>query len=87
LLERDICAPPGHKRLDKLQPLNVQQVYSEMRARGLSARVIRHSHSALHNALKQACKWGQIARNPSDLVELPKVPYKERHLLSQAEAA
>lgn len=86
LLERYIRSPLGQRRLDKLQPLDIQKVYGEMQARGLSARVVRHTHSALHNALKQACKWGLIARNPSDLVELPKVPHKERRVLSPDEA-
>lgn len=57
-----------------------------MQARGLSARIVRHTHSALHNALKQAVKWGLLSRNPSDLVELPKVPHKERRVLSPDEA-
>jgi integrase len=86
LLRRYVSEPLGHKRLNKLQPLDIQRVYGGMLARGLSARVIRHTHSALHNALKQAMKWGLIARNPSDLVELPKVPHKERRVLSPDEA-
>ena len=86
LLKRYIRQPLGHKRLDKLQPLDIQTVYGEMQAHGLSARVVRHAHSALHNALKQAVKWGLLSRNPSDLVELPKVPHKERRVLSPDEA-
>lgn len=86
LLERYIRSPLGQRHLDKLQPLDIQKVYGEMQARGLSARVVRHTHSALHNALKQACKWGLIARNPSDLVDLPKVPHTERRVLSPNEA-
>jgi integrase len=86
LLERYIRKSLGQKRLDKLQPLDIQATYSEMLRRGLSARVVRHTHSVLHNALKQAVKWGILARNPSDLVDLPKVPYKERRVLSPAEA-
>lgn len=39
-----------------------------------------------HNALKQAVKWGLLSRNPSDLVELPKVTHKERRVLSPDEA-
>ncbi len=58
----------------------------QMQARGLSATVVRHTHSALHNALKQAVKWGLLSRNPSDFVELPKVAHKERRVLSPAEA-
>jgi integrase len=87
LFERYIREPLGHKRLDKLHPMDIHKVYGEMLARGLSARVVRHTHSALHNALKQACKWGMIARNPSDLAELPKVPHVERRVLSPDEAA
>ena len=86
LLDRNIRGQIGGKRLDNLTPLEIQKVYGEMQARGLSARVVRHAHSALHNALKQAVKWGMIARNPSDLVELPKVPHKERRVLSPDEA-
>lgn len=86
LLKRYLREPLGHKRLSKLQPLDIQRVYGGMLARGLSARVIRHTHSALHSALRQAVKWGIIARNPSDLVELPKVPHKESRVLSPGEA-
>jgi integrase len=86
LLERYIHAPLGSKRLDSLKPLDVQDVYGEMLARGLSARVVRHTHSALRNALKQAVKWGMLSRNPAELVELPKVPHKERRVLALAEA-
>lgn len=86
LMDRYIRKSIGRKRLDQLQALDIQIVYSEMLGRGLSARVVRHTHSALHNALKQAVKWGMITRNPSDLVELPKVPYKERRGLSPDEA-
>jgi integrase len=87
LLERYIRAGLGHKQLDKVHPLDIQKIYGEMQARGLSARVVRHTHSALHNALKQAVKWGLLSRNPSGLVELPKVPHKERRVLSPEEAA
>lgn len=86
LLDRYIRASLGHKQLDKLQPLDIQRVYGEIQARGLSARIVRHAHSALHNALRQAVKWGLLSRNPSDLVELPKVPHKERRVLSPDEA-
>lgn len=86
LLERYIRGPLGHKKLDKIRPLDIQRVYGEIQVRGLSARVVRHTHSALHNALKQAVKWGMIIRNPSDLVELPKVPHKEMRVLSPDES-
>lgn len=87
LLDRYIRASLGHMRLDKLQPLDIQKVYGEMLTRGLSARIVRHAHSTLHNALKQAVRWNLLVRNPSDLVELPKVAHTERRVLSPTEAA
>jgi integrase len=86
LLERYIRKPLVYKRLDKVQALDVQKVYGEMQERGLSARIVRHTNSVLHNALKQAVKWGLLFRNPTDLVELPKVPHKERRVLFPDEA-
>ncbi|MBI3649625.1 MAG: site-specific integrase [Acidobacteria bacterium] len=86
LLRRYILEPLGIKRLDSLKALDIQRVYGDMQMRGLSARIIRHTQSALHNALKQAVKWGMLSRNPSEYVELPKVPHKERRVLSPNEA-
>lgn len=57
-----------------------------MLQRGLSARSVKHAHSVIHNALRQAVKMGMISRNPADFVELPKVPHKERRVLSPEEA-
>jgi integrase len=87
ILDRYIVPPLGHQRLDRIQPLDIQEVYGQMQANGLSARVVRHTHAALHNALKQAVKWGLLSQNPSDFVELPKVPHKEHRVLSPEEAA
>jgi|SRR5215213_6948590 len=86
ILERYIWPSLGSQRLDKLHPLDIQKVYGYMLSRGLSARVVRHTHAVLHNALRQAVKWGILLRNPSDLVELPKVPHVERRVLSVEEA-
>jgi integrase len=85
-VERYISPSLGSQRLDKLQPLDIQKAYGDMLSRGLSARVVRHTHAVLHNALKQAVKWGILSRNPSDLVELPKVPHVERRVLSVEES-
>lgn len=86
LLKRYVCPSIGEKRLEALQPLDIQTIYGEMQKRGLSARIVRHTHSALHNALKQAVKWNILQRNPAEFVELPKIPHKERRVLTAAEA-
>ena len=86
LLERYVRKPLGMKRLDKLQALDIQKVYAGMLQRGLSAQSVKHAHSVIHNALRQAVKMGMLMRNPADLVELPKVPHTERRVLSPEEA-
>jgi integrase len=39
----------------------------------------------LHNALKQAVKWNLLQKNVAEYCELPKVPHKERRVLSELE--
>jgi integrase len=41
LLERYVRPAIGNKKLSKVQPLDVQALYSEMQGRGLSPRVVR----------------------------------------------
>ncbi len=76
----------GYKKLEKLHVLDLQKVYGEMLARGLSPLTVRHAHSVLRCALKQAVRWNLLPRNPAELVELPRVPRKERRVLSAEEA-
>ena len=76
----------GIKKLDKLNIMDIQKVYAGMLNRGLSAQTVKHAHSVLNCALKQAIKWNLLSRNPAEFVELPKVPRKERRVLSAEEA-
>lgn len=86
LLERYVRPVMGHKKLSKVQPLDIQALYSEMQGRGLSPRVVRYTHAILNSALKQAVKWGLLMRNPASLVELPKQTRKEMQALSPEQA-
>jgi integrase len=86
LMERYVRKPLGLKRLDRLQPLDIQKVYAGMLQRGLSGRTVRHVHSALHNALRQAVRWRMLSHNPAELVDLPKAQHTERRVLSPEEA-
>lgn len=87
LLRRYILPKLGAKKLSNLKAIEIQHIYAEMQERGLSAQIVRHTHSALRNALKQALRWGMLTRNVADLVELPKVPRAERRVLSPEEAS
>lgn len=87
LLERHVQPELGNRKLPDVRPLHIQKLYSDMQARGLSARTVRYLHAVLSSALKQAVRWGMLARNPAELVELPRQARKEMHALSPAEAA
>lgn len=75
----------GHRWLDKVSPVDIQKVYGEIIARGLSPQTLRDGHRVLSCALKQAVKWNLLSRNPADYVELPKVVRKERRVLNAEE--
>jgi integrase len=86
LYKRYFSEPLGHKQLEKLNVLDIQRVYGGMLSRGLSPVTVRHAHSVLNCALKQAVRWNILQRNPAELVELPKAMRKERRVLSAEEA-
>jgi integrase len=39
---------------------------------GLSPRTVRYIHTIIHRALKDAVRWGRLARNPADAADPPK---------------
>lgn len=85
-LDRYIRKPLGQKRLESLQAMDIQKAYAAIQARGLSATVVRNTHSALRNALKQAVRWNIVQKNAAEFVQLPKVPHVERRVLTPEES-
>jgi integrase len=77
----------GAKRLCDLQGYDVQKLYNELTASGLSPRTVRYAHAILTSALKQAVKWQMIIRNPCENCDLPKKEKKEMKHLSREETA
>jgi integrase len=45
---------------------------------GLSPRTVRYIHTIIHRALKDAVKWGRLARNPADAADPPKAAAASR---------
>lgn len=86
LLHKYIREPLGSQKLENLKTLDIQRVYADMLAKGLSARTVRHAHTTLHNVLKQAVKWNLLQKNVTEFCELPKTTRKEIRVLSPIEA-
>lgn len=61
----------GHIRLINLRPDHVQAFYTKKLNEGLAKRTVQYMHAILHKALDQAMRWGMVARNVTDLVDVP----------------
>jgi integrase len=62
----------GNLRLAKLTPGDVQRLYADRLAAGLSPTSVHHIHAILHRALDQAVRWGLLLRNVTDAVDPPR---------------
>ena len=58
----------GDTKLHKLNPAQVQALYRRKLDSGLSSRTVQYIHVTLHNALKQAVRWGLAESNVTEAV-------------------
>lgn len=84
-LGRHVLPRIGSLPLQKVQPLHLQRIYSEMLKEGLSPRMCRLTHTIIHNAFKQAHRWELIARNPAEAADPPKGGTFKAHVWSGEE--
>jgi integrase len=75
----------GHIRLQDLRPDHIQTLYTRKTEDGLAPRSVRALHQVLHRALSVAIKWGLLARNPSNGVDLPRIKPGEVRVLDPNE--
>lgn len=78
IAKKHIIPQLGHILLTKLQPMHIQEYYSNRlqegrrdKSGGLSPTTVRKHHALLREALEHALKWQKIHRNPADLTEPP----------------
>lgn len=62
----------GNIPLTQLRPEHLQKHYTLKLNDGLSPRSVRYHHVVLHKALQTAIKWGLVARNVADGVDVPR---------------
>jgi hypothetical protein len=67
----------GDVALDRLRPVDVDNLYSVWRAGGMAESTVRRMHAILHSALTQAVRWDLIVSNPADRIVPPR-PRKAR---------
>ena len=76
----------GRKKLKTLGAQDVAGFYRRKLDNGCTPASVRKMHETLHKALKQAVRWGYMARNPAEDVDPPKAHAEEVHPLTQDEA-
>ena len=85
-VENHIIPRIGTIKLNRLQPKDIQKMYADLLAAGLSGTSVRYVHNNLHKALGAAVKAQVIPRNPADLVDPPKVDHHEAAVLTPEQA-
>ena len=86
----------GDKQISLLSQQDIQRMYRRLKTEGrihehpemdhqLSDSMVRHIHSTLHAALKDAVQAHVIPRNPTEGTTAPKPNYKSKRILTRAE--
>ena len=86
----------GDKQISLISQQDIQRMYRRLKTEGrihehpemdhqLSDSMVRHIHSTLHAALKDAVQAHVIPRNPTEGTTAPKPNYKPKRILTRAE--
>ena len=86
----------GDKQISLLSQQDIQRMHRRLKTEGrihehpemghqLSDSMVRHIHSTLHAALKDAVQAHVIPRNPTEGTTAPKPNYKPKRILTRAE--
>jgi integrase len=77
----------GDVPLAQVKPEHIQKQYTLKLDHGLSPRSVRYRHVVLHKALQTATKWGLVARNVADGVDVPRARQTEMQTWDEYEVA
>jgi integrase len=85
-MRNHVCPALGRTKLAALAPAHVQSLYRAKLDEGLSPKTVKHIHTTLHRALKQAVRWGLVPRNVVAEADPPRVRTPEMRPLSPVQA-
>ena len=86
LVRLHVCPTLGSTKLSALTPAHVQALYRAKLDEGLAPKSVKHCHTTLHRALKQAVRWGLVPRNAAAEADPPRVRTPEMRPLSPTQA-
>lgn len=76
----------GGLKVARLGAQDLQSLYAQKLAQGLSPTTVSHIHSTLHRALEQALRWGVVLRNVAEMTDPPRRACPQISPLSPDEA-
>ncbi len=85
ICNKHILPTLGSILLFDLKPQQLQRLYADKLASGLSNRTVQIIHVTLHKALKNAMKTGQLIRNVVEAVDSPKIQRREMRVMSETD--
>jgi integrase len=91
LLRNHLAAHIGNVRLQKLRPIELNELYGRLLRgdethRPLAPRTVGHLHRVTHRMLGHANRWGLVQQNVAALVSPPRVASVELELLTPEQA-
>jgi integrase len=86
LLKNYLVPGLGKVKIHRLTPQQVQGFYSQKMSQGLAPKTVNNIHGVLHKALDNAVKWNILPRNVCDAVTPPRIPHKEKNVLTKQQA-
>ncbi len=87
LIDAHIVPALGGATIQGLRPENIQKLYNDKLSEGLSPKSIRHIHTVLRGALRQAMKNRLISYDVSESVTLPALKKGQARALTLKEQA
>jgi|SRR5215211_360159 len=86
LVRLHVCPTLGGTKLSALTPAHLQGLYRSKLDECLGPKSVKHVHTTLHRALKQAVRWGLVPRNAAAEADPPRVRTPEMKPLSPIQA-
>lgn len=85
-VRRYITPHLGRTKLEKLRPLDIEQMLTKLRQDGKSASMAAYTLRVLKMGLQQGVRWQMLPRNVADAVKPPKVVRQEMQVWNKKQA-
>jgi integrase len=73
----------GSRPMQKLRPVDLNELYAKLLHAGLAPRTVGHVHRLLHRAFSLAMTWDVVQKNVASSVRPPRVPEEEIEIIRE----